>query len=558
MSKPVKKIKVGFIIDEDLVSAHTMDILNLASKENNYKSLLIVQKNNRRQNLFGFVVQAIRRRHKSIIPRLTFRMIIFVEKLCLDSRSRRRPATSSSDIRLSNFKKIFVNPEISKSGLVYRYSLHDIDQIKHSGVDILVRCGSGILRGPILSSMRHGVISMHHGDNRKYRGGPPGFWEVFNKEPSTGFVIQKLTEELDGGDVLFHGDIPTEPFFYMNQCAIKRRSVFFLHKILSEISISGAPPRSRKNIPYGGRLFTVPSLMQQILYLFKTFKLVFGFIKDRSFHLRNVWSIGYQFIDNWRDSSVRQFVEINQPYNRFYADPFVIKKNGKWFIFFEDFDFKRGKADISALEVSGSSQKLYPAVLSENFHLSFPFIFELENRIFMVPESAQARKIILYEATDFPKKWKKRKVIVENIRAADSLIFQHGDKWWLFTNSDSSGGEDSNSELNIFFADHPLEGTWLPHKMNPVIFDSKTARNAGLLIDDAGIYRVFQRFGWRNYGESVGIAKIKTLTESSYIEELASTLNPDFSRRVNGLHTFNFNSGLVVSDFNRKRPRVIF
>jgi hypothetical protein len=94
--------------------------------------------------------------------------------------------------------------------------------------------------------------------------------------------------------------------------------------------------------------------------------------------------------------------------------------------------------------------------------------------------------------------------------------------------------------------------------MNPVIFDSKTARNAGLLIDDAGIYRVFQRFGWRNYGESVGIAKIKTLTESSYIEELASTLNPDFSRRVNGLHTFNFNSGLVVSDFNRKRPRVIF
>ena len=48
-----------------------------------------------------------------------------------------------------------------------------------------------------------GIISFHHGDNNINRGGPAGFWEVFNEEPSTGFIIQRLTEELDGGDVIF-------------------------------------------------------------------------------------------------------------------------------------------------------------------------------------------------------------------------------------------------------------------------------------------------------------------------------------------------------------------
>ena len=62
---------------------------------------------------------------------------------------------------------------------------------------------SGILKGEILKLTKFGVISFHHGDNRFYRGGPSGFWEVFNNELSSGFIIQRLNDELDGGMVLF-------------------------------------------------------------------------------------------------------------------------------------------------------------------------------------------------------------------------------------------------------------------------------------------------------------------------------------------------------------------
>jgi len=43
-----------------------------------------------------------------------------------------------------------------------------------------------------------GVWSWHHGDEDKYRGGPPAFWEIVNADPVTGALLQRLTERLDG------------------------------------------------------------------------------------------------------------------------------------------------------------------------------------------------------------------------------------------------------------------------------------------------------------------------------------------------------------------------
>ena len=72
-------------------------------------------------------------------------------------------------------KKIYVEPNISSSGLYYSYKNEDIDKIKNSNLDVLIRGGSGILQGDILNICRMGVISFHHGDNNFYRGGPQGF-----------------------------------------------------------------------------------------------------------------------------------------------------------------------------------------------------------------------------------------------------------------------------------------------------------------------------------------------------------------------------------------------
>ena len=79
----------------------------------------------------------------------------------------------------------------------------DIERIRAFRPDVLIRLGFRILRGGILTAAPHGVWSYHHGDNDRYRGGPPGFWEVMEGTPVTGTILQRLTEALDDGQVLY-------------------------------------------------------------------------------------------------------------------------------------------------------------------------------------------------------------------------------------------------------------------------------------------------------------------------------------------------------------------
>ena len=56
-----------------------------------------------------------------------------------------------------------MNPDISASGLYYKYKNEDIDKIKDFNFDVLIRGGSGILQGDILNVCPLGIISFHHG-----------------------------------------------------------------------------------------------------------------------------------------------------------------------------------------------------------------------------------------------------------------------------------------------------------------------------------------------------------------------------------------------------------
>ena len=89
------------------------------------------------------------------------------------------------------------------------YSQHftdaDVATIRARELDFILRFGFNIIRGEILDAARFGVWSYHHDDERRYRGGPPGFWEIANGDSTTGAILQRLTDRLDGGVVLHRG-----------------------------------------------------------------------------------------------------------------------------------------------------------------------------------------------------------------------------------------------------------------------------------------------------------------------------------------------------------------
>src|SRR2546422_430396 len=165
---------------------------------------------------------------------------------------------------------IEMTPVVSPSGRVYRFTDEDIEKVKALDLDLLIRCGSGILRGNILRASRLGVVSFHHGDNRVNRGGPAGFWECYYRWPRTGFIIQRLTEELDGGDVLVRGFFATRHYYSLNQAHVYKKSLTHLKALLGKVASTGELPQTETGpAPYSSILFRAPNLVQCVVYACK-------------------------------------------------------------------------------------------------------------------------------------------------------------------------------------------------------------------------------------------------------------------------------------------------
>ena len=444
--------------------------------------------------------------------------------------------------------RINVEPKISDSGFVFEYRTEDLNMIRRLNLDVLIRGGSGILKGDILKITNHGVFSFHHGDHKKNRGGPPAFWEVFNEEDSTGFIIQKLGDDLDNGDIYYSGSVATSFLHTLNFYRIVKKSNIFLIKLLEKLSKGEDNPRKRDINLYSEVLFTVPSIRQQLVYVAKK---IYEVIKRLLFKLSKIekrWSIGYQYTSDWMNVSLRKSKFIQNPKGRFLADPFVIKKNNEYFCFVEDYSFSSEKGSISLIKIDSSGYQIFENIINEDFHLSYPFIFEQSGQYYMCPESYQANEIRLYKCIEFPCKWEFHKTLMKGVHALDTSIFFENGKWRMLTNIDSSALKKEGSELHLFSADSFDSNNWIPSNQNPIIFDSSRGRNGGLVISKENKYRVSQNSSYDQYGSAFSINLIKEINDNNYVEQHLVTVKPNFKKNLLGTHTFSCAEDIVVFD----------
>jgi hypothetical protein len=83
----------------------------------------------------------------------------------------------------------------------------DVVERIEAEADLVFRNGFDLLKGDILEAAPDGVLSYHHGDPRKYRGGPAGFWEFLEGAVSSGVMVQRLSTGLDSGEILAYRDV---------------------------------------------------------------------------------------------------------------------------------------------------------------------------------------------------------------------------------------------------------------------------------------------------------------------------------------------------------------
>ena len=271
------------------------------------------------------------------------------------------------------------------------------------------------------------------------------------------------------------------------------------------------------------------------------------------------WRVCWRFVDGpdlWDTASLAgtAWNVIADPGFRFYADPFPFNHQDRNWVFVEDLDHRTNKGIISVVPFDGRGPS-GPArpVLEEAWHLSYPFVFERDGQVWMIPESSANRKVTLYRAERFPDRWIPEADLLSNIAASDATIVQHQGRLWMFAATRDDAGSWSDT-LSIFSAEKLL-GPWLPHPANPIMIDGGSARSAGQFVHRNGtLWRPVQDCSG-GYGTGIGLAEVLQLDLESYAQKLHTVVRPPSDWPGRRLHTLNRSGMLECVDGAAHSPR---
>jgi hypothetical protein len=423
---------------------------------------------------------------------------------------------------------------------------HNLDVIFHFGFNTFL---------DILSAARYGVWSFRHGGNSEDRNGAPFFGELAEWNPVSGSSLQIFTDSLDDGRVVYQSFASTDQLslygsrnpIYWKTAESALRGLRDLHA--GDIRYIQSLPAYREQISGRCHRDRTPNNLQMILfmrrYLSRWLQARIAPLRPGS---RTKWYLAIR-----QRSSVHRFDDpanyqlMPSPDDRFYADPFLVEKDGKTFLFFEDFRYADGRAVISCCELQPDGTPGLPVeVLNRLYHLSYPFVFEHEGEMYMIPETKENLTVELYRATSFPTRWTAEGVLLRDIHAVDATIQKIDEKFWMFANV-SNGRYSNSDELCLFFAD-ALTGPWTPHGKNPVLSDVRRSRPAGALFYDEGrLIRPSQDCG-KAYGYALVYSEVLTLNETEYEERQIGRLDPGQITGCVGTHTYNRTEQFEVVD----------
>ncbi len=220
----------------------------------------------------------------------------------------------------------------------------------------------------------------------------------------------------------------------------------------------------------------------------------------------------------------------------FVADPFMIKKDSLWYMFFEVLNSLTNQGNIAlAASTDGYQWEYDRVVLDEPFHLSYPLVFLYRGEYYMVPESAEAQELRLYRTDKFPYGWEYKMTLIEG-EFGDHVLFEHGETWWIIANSSPY----THDNTRLFFADS-LKGSWTEHPSSPIVTDDASRARPGGRVPllGNGLFWLAQDCK-PTYGRKLNAFEIVELTREDYVElpwEKNPVLSPgEYSWNRRGMH----------------------
>jgi len=479
-----------------------------------------------------------------------------LDHVALSVRTVRDPISNHFNLsrRLFTFWKL-LDYRVFKGRESWSSNSEQLIDVKSDGIVCLDRSSDVIVwlanvRPParLFSNAKFGIWTMPNATKVNV-----GFVEHVKKIPVISCELVSLGASPSNDVALTAAFVATEKLSISASLAVVRaRDRGNLLTMLRRVHLEGNQGQARTtSLLAAGPVTHAPSLVALTIGLARIYCRYLCDVIQRSFHIKQ-WQLAIRFGGERLDS--KNLVRVKPDHKGFWADPFVIRREDRTVVFFEEMPAEGDRGEILCFEIhrDGTFGEVQ-SVLKRDYHLSYPFLFEYEGNLFMTPECADAGKIEAFRCTSFPNKWESHAVLMDGIRAFDPTLVEHNGKWWLFATIQGHGNSP-NDELHLYYADHPF-GNWIPHRLNPVNVDVRRARPAGALFKQGdALYRPAQDCSVR-YGYALSVNKILAMSENEYIEEEVHRILPESPDSL-GTHTVNQAAGITIYDCFVKRPSI--
>ncbi len=255
---------------------------------------------------------------------------------------------------------------------------------------------------------------------------------------------------------------------------------------------------------------------------------------------------------------VEDWQVLQTPPGRFWADPSLVQRDGRTWLFVEELPYATQRGRIAVAELDAALRPIHvQTVFDEAWHLSYPLVYRWQDQDWMTVESSAARKLSLYRAVEFPARWQPVAELLRDRNAVDGTLHHDGRHWYLFACiSESPLQVDRRvwTDLFLFVADTPL-GPWRAHPANPLLSDVRRARPAGkLFMHEGRLIRPAQDCSI-DYGYAVVFNEVTRLDPQHYEERPLGRIEPRWRRGLRGCHTYNADGGIEIVDGKQLIPR---
>lgn len=238
------------------------------------------------------------------------------------------------------------------------------------------------------------------------------------------------------------------------------------------------------------------------------------------------------------------------------ADPFVVEREGKTYIFAELYDYILRRGVLGYCVMDGDKAGKWKPIIRESYHLSYPCITECDGKLYLMPESGAGEVLAIYEAVAFPDNWENRRVLRGDVQFADTTPLPHADRKLALTHRVD---DPENPQLLLIDMDGQQADVPVMGKV------ALRSRPAGHVFEKDGQWfrpaQVSADTG-TGYGKGLVFCRCKIDDALRYSEEEIKEIRPEDLKYdkpiyLDGMHTYNASEHYEVIDIKTRRFNIL-